>query len=61
MHKNEKDDKMYSCGMYSSDYDWPPIFIMFRKDTDSETFKVKYQIAVSYYTHKEEYDNTNEI
>lgn len=61
MHKDEEDDKMYSCGMYSSDYDWPPIFIIFIKDTDSETFKVKYQVAVSYYTHKKEYDNTNEI
>lgn len=50
--KDEKDKKIYSCGQYSFDYDYPPIFIMFSKTKDAETGNIKYQIAVSYYVHE---------
>ena len=60
-HRDEEDNKLYSCGMYSSDYDYPPIFIMFRKEIDEVTGRTKYQIAVSYYIHKQDSIDNDEI
>lgn len=57
VHKDEKDSKTYSCGMYESDYDYPPIFIIFNKDSDVDA----YQIVVSYYIHKPDFNNDDEI
>lgn len=61
MHKNEKDVKLYSCGLYSSDYNYPPIFIMLHKVIDSDTGRTKYQIVVSYYSQKPDPVNNDEI
>ncbi len=57
VHKDEKDSKTYSCGMYESDYDYPPIFIVFDKDSNVDA----YQILVSYYIHKPDFNNDDEI
>lgn len=59
--KDEEDIKIYSCGMYQSDYDYPPIFIMLKKSIDADTKNITYKIGVSYYTHKQDFNNDDEI
>ena len=61
VNKDEKDNKVYSCGGYVDDYNYPPIFIMFGKQIDSETRNVKYLVIVSYFAHKEAPIDNNEI
>ena len=59
--KDEEDIKIYSCGMYQSDYDYPPIFIMLQRSVDKNTNRTIYRIGVSYYTHKQDFKNDDEI
>ena len=55
IHVDEQDSKTYSCGMYEEGYDYPPILIMFTRDSE------KYQIAVSYFVYKPDFNNDDEI
>ena len=52
LRKNETDTKLYTCGQYTKDYEYPPIYIMFYKGIDSDTGRVVYSISVSYYMRK---------